>query len=158
MNKRNVDAGLTADRISAHQIRNGADKAVKRMLNRGIGRFLYVELPKAPVAEVDFTATEVLPLARTLFPNVSRVEISSALAGLAKGSHPILKRVGGVRSGIYALRTPQERVARPTAQPTVDEAVQAVLGALETLVQLAHRGAKLERRMEQLGITIKTES
>jgi len=127
--KKNVDAGATADKVSAHAQLKKDTAAAKRVMSRGLSQYILANLAKwFPDKDQVLTSREVLQLVKSTFPQADVLQLNSALAGMAKNRVGI-RRTGSSRSGLY-VRLEEGVVITPPKEMTVDEAVNVILEEL----------------------------
>lgn len=154
--KTQPDVAVTADRVSAHEALNSADKAARRVLNKGLAPYLeYQVLPKLRDRD-SFMAADVIVFLSDHFPHLDKLSLNGALAVLARKKDGPLRRIGGMKSGLYTFRGRPDPQLSPS-QPTADELIQTILTALTSLSILANRSSKVEARLKELGITISVD-
>jgi len=147
------DIGLTADRVSAHQILAKADKAARRVLNRGLSTCLEFKILPQFANRETFMASDAEILLHDQFPTVDRQIINSALAHMAKRPDGPVRRVGHMKSGVYTLRAKANPAITPP-QPSADDLIQTILTALSALGDLVNRANKIEARLKEIGVTV----
>jgi len=129
-----ADVGVTADRVSQHEINRKSMKPVKKMLNRGLKPFIERHLDEwFPNVDQEITAGMILPLIKDKFPHADVIVVGSVMKGLHDAK--VITRIGGNRSGTY------QRIATKVVNvmhvPDVDELADKLLSVVSELIQMA---------------------